>query len=75
MSRKVTAAARTHQARYEYLFMRPDGDQLREIARLVEAGVIKPLIDEVFPLAQVREALARAESGRVTGKVVIKVSG
>jgi alcohol dehydrogenase len=74
MSRKVTAAARDHDARFEYLFMRADGEQLAEIARLVERGVIKPLIERVFPLAQVREALAHSESGRATGKVVIAVA-
>jgi NADPH:quinone reductase-like Zn-dependent oxidoreductase len=74
MSRKATAAARRHNARYEYLFMRPDGEQLREITRLVESGDIKPLVDKVFPLEQVRDALAYSESGRATGKVVIKVA-
>jgi NADPH:quinone reductase-like Zn-dependent oxidoreductase len=74
MSRKATAAARRHNARYEYLFMRADGEQLREITRLVESGVIKPLVDRVFPLEQVRDALAYSESGRATGKVVIKVA-
>jgi NADPH:quinone reductase-like Zn-dependent oxidoreductase len=74
MSRKATGAARRHDARYEYLFSRADGAQLREITRLVESGVIKPLVDKVFPLEQVRDALAYSESGRATGKVVIKVA-
>ena len=74
MSRKATAAARRHNARYEYLFMRADGGQLREITRLVEGGVIRPLVDKVFPLQQVRDALAYSESGRATGKVVITVA-
>lgn len=74
MSRKATAAARDHNARFEYLFMRADGEQLGGIARLVEGGVIKPLVDRVFPLEQVRDALAYSESGRATGKVVIGVA-
>jgi NADPH:quinone reductase-like Zn-dependent oxidoreductase len=74
MSRKATAAARRHRARYEYLFMRADGAQLSEITRLVERGAIKPLVDKLFPLEQVRDALAYSESGRATGKVVIQVS-
>jgi len=73
MSRKAMAAARARGARYEYLFMRADGEQLRQIAALVEAGTIKPVIDKVFPLQQVREALAYSESGRATGKVVLQV--
>jgi alcohol dehydrogenase len=74
MSRKAMTASRAHDARYEYLFMRADGEQLRLITRLVESGAIKPVIDKVFPLDRVRDALAYSESGRVTGKVVIGVS-
>lgn len=74
MSRKAMAAARRHNARYEYLFMRADGGQLREITRLVEGGVIRPLVDKVFSLEQVRDALAYSESGRAAGKVVVTVT-
>jgi alcohol dehydrogenase len=74
LSRKATAAAREHKARYEYFFVRADGEQLKEITRLVESGAIKPVVDKVFPLEQVRDALAYSESGRATGKVVIKVA-
>jgi alcohol dehydrogenase len=73
LSRKVTAAAREHHARYEYFFVRADGEQLKEITRLVESGAIKPVVDKVFSLEQVRDALAYSESGRATGKVVVKV--
>ena len=73
LSRKTLAAARKHKARYEYFFVHADGEQLREIARLVEIGAITPLVDKVFRLEEVRDALAYSESGRATGKVVIKV--
>jgi alcohol dehydrogenase len=73
LSRKTLAAARKHKARYEYFFVHADGEQLREIARLVERGAITPLVDKVFRLDEVRDALAYSESGRATGKVVIKV--
>jgi NADPH:quinone reductase-like Zn-dependent oxidoreductase len=73
LSRKTLAAARKHKARYEYFFVRADGEQLRDIARLVERGAITPLVDKVFRLDEVRDALAYSESGRATGKVVIKV--
>jgi NADPH:quinone reductase-like Zn-dependent oxidoreductase len=73
LSRKTLAAARTHRARYVYFFVDADGERLREIAQLVESGAITPLVDKVFPLAEVRDALAYSESGRATGKVVIKV--
>jgi NADPH:quinone reductase-like Zn-dependent oxidoreductase len=73
MSRKAMAAARKRGARFEYLFMRADGEQLRQIGALVGNGRIRPVIDRVFPLSAVRDALAYSESGRATGKVVIRV--
>lgn len=74
LSRKVTAAARRCNARFEYLLMHADGEQLAEIARLVESGAIRSLVEKVFPLDQVRDALAHCEAGRTTGKVVIQVA-
>jgi NADPH:quinone reductase-like Zn-dependent oxidoreductase len=59
--------------RYEYLFMRANGEQLKQITQLVESGAIKPVVDKVFPLDEVRDALAYSESGRATGKVVIRL--
>ncbi|HEU4994721.1 MAG TPA: zinc-binding dehydrogenase [Gemmatimonadaceae bacterium] len=73
LSRKALAAARRHKARYDYFFVRADGEQLRAITRLVESGAIAPLIDKVFRLEEARDALAYSQSGRATGKVVIKV--
>ena len=53
--------------------MHPDGEQLRRITTLVEAGTIQPVIDRVFPFAQTADALAHVETGRAKGKVVIRM--
>lgn len=58
---------------YSFLFMKASGQQLREIARLVEAGAIRPVIDRVVPFESTNEALAYVASGRAKGKVVIKM--
>ena len=71
MMRKVTRLAREKPARFEYLFMRPDGAQLAEIASLLEGGAIRPVLDRTFPFAETKEALAYVASGRVVGKVVV----
>jgi NADPH:quinone reductase-like Zn-dependent oxidoreductase len=73
MTRKVTAAARKRRARFEYLFMRADGEQLAKITALVEQGILQPVLDRTYPLAQVKDALAYSESGRATGKIVLEV--
>jgi alcohol dehydrogenase len=53
--------------------MKASGDQLQRIAALVDAGVVRPVLDKVFPFHSTNEALAYVETGRARGKVVIKV--
>ena len=40
----------------------------------IEAGRIKVVLDKVFPLERVKEALAYSQTGRARGKVVLSVS-
>nr|WP_315196755.1 NADP-dependent oxidoreductase [uncultured Flavobacterium sp.] len=58
---------------FMFLFMRAEGKQLDQITQLIEAGIIKPVIDKVFPFEQTNEALTYVETGRSRGKVVIKI--
>jgi len=60
-------------ATFSFLFMKASGDQLRQIATLIEAGAVRPVLDKVFPFESTNEALAYVETGRAKGKVVIKV--
>jgi NADPH:quinone reductase-like Zn-dependent oxidoreductase len=59
--------------RLQGVFMHPDGQQLAEIARLIDSGRIRPIIDRSFPLEQAKEALLYSKSGRAKGKIVINV--
>lgn len=72
-NRTSTKLAREGGVNFKYLFMHPSGEQLRDIAKLIESGAIKPLIDKVFDLDHLRDALAYSESGRVVGKVVVEI--
>jgi len=46
---------------------------LRQLARIVEAGALTPVLDETnFTLAEANDAHARLESGQAMGKVVIE---
>lgn len=58
---------------FSFLFMKASGDQLRKITALVDAGVVRPVLDKIFPFHSTNEALAYVETGRARGKVVIKV--
>ena len=75
MSYKIRHAARKNASLYEFMFARPDGDQLTKIGRLLDDGHIRPVIDRVFPFDQAKEALSYLEEGRAKGKVVVKISG
>jgi alcohol dehydrogenase len=74
LNRKVNRLARTRRVRFEYLFMRASGEQLETLGALVEQGVIKPILDKIFPLDAAAEAISYVESGRAVGKVVIRVN-
>jgi alcohol dehydrogenase len=58
---------------FGFLFMRADGAQLREITSLIDRGVIRPVMDRVFPFDQTKDAVDYVEGGRAKGKVVVKV--
>jgi alcohol dehydrogenase len=73
MSRKVYAASAEAGAAYCWFFTEPNGEQLREIAGLVDRGAIKPVIDREFAFEQLPDALTYLEAGRARGKVVLRV--
>lgn len=74
LSRKIIRQARKRGAEYAFLFVHPDGLQLAEIGKLLDAGHIQPVIDKVFPFDQTREALSYLEQGRAKGKVVVQLA-
>ena len=71
LSRKIRRLARRNRATYSFLFMRADGSQLREITALVDAGVLRPVIDRVFDFTDTVAALKYVDTGRAKGKVVL----
>ncbi len=73
LSRKVRKQAKQLGVDYSFLFMNANGKQLEEIGSMIEADIIRPVIDKVFPFEQTNDAMAYVESGRTKGKVVIKV--
>lgn len=73
MSRKVNARAARRGVRYSFMFVQPDGATLAEIAALVDAGSLSPVIDRTFPFAQSPAAFWYLAQGHAKGKVVIEL--
>lgn len=49
------------------------GEQLAEMAQSAESGHLAPTVSQVFPLAEAKEAHRLSESGRVRGKLVLRI--
>ncbi|MEV8174413.1 NADP-dependent oxidoreductase [Microbacterium sp. NPDC079176] len=72
LSRKVRAQAKRLGVAYTFLFMRASGEQLRQIAELVDAGAIRPIVGRVLPFEEAADGIASLTRGGIRGKVVIR---
>jgi NADPH:quinone reductase-like Zn-dependent oxidoreductase len=73
LSYRIKKKAKRHRVSYSFLFMRASGDQLHEITSLFDSGIIRPVVDRVFPFESIKEAMIYVENGRSKGKVIVKV--
>jgi NADPH:quinone reductase-like Zn-dependent oxidoreductase len=55
------------------ILVHPDGDELAEIAKLIDAGTLKPHVSAVVPLAEAKRAHEMSETGHTRGKIVLEV--
>ncbi|MHA8097816.1 NADP-dependent oxidoreductase [Aquirufa aurantiipilula] len=73
ISSKIRKQAKKLNVEYSFLFMKANGKQLAEISNLIESGAIRPVIDKIYPIDQLNEAMDYVSNGRTKGKVVVKV--
>lgn len=60
-------------ATYHFVFSRQSSSKLDALTRLIERGLVVPQVGLEFPLEDVARAHARAEEGRMKGKIVLRV--
>ena len=51
----------------------PSGAQLAEIAHLIDSRKLKPIVERILPLVEVRRAHELSQSGHTRGKIVLRV--
>lgn len=59
--------------RSAYVFVQPNAVQLARIAGLIDAGKVKPVVENVFPLHEAAKAHDAVQGGHTRGKVVLRV--
>lgn len=74
LSLGIRRQAKRHGVDFSFLFMQPNASQLRDITTLLESGVVRPVVDKLFPFVATNEAVQYVESGRAKGKVVVQAS-
>lgn len=65
--------ARKRNIQASYVFVRPDGGQLKTIAGLIDAGKVVPPHIKEYPISEIQKALNELKQGHVQGKIVINI--
>lgn len=61
------------QVRSAHILVSPNAAELAQIAALIDAGTIKPVVSQTLALAEARHAHELSETGHTRGKIVLRV--
>jgi NADPH:quinone reductase-like Zn-dependent oxidoreductase len=59
--------------RQAVVVLQPSATQLAELAQLVDAGQLRPVVETVLPLSEARRAHELSQTGHTRGKIVLRV--
>ena len=59
--------------RAAFVWSQPNGNELAEIAALIDSGNLKIVLDRILPLSEARRAHELSQSGHARGKIVLRV--
>lgn len=71
VSPRPTQQSPRDDVRFVWFIVEPNGEQLRQIGALLDAGRIRPIVAQVLPLAEARRAFEEAANGHARGKIVL----
>lgn len=70
---KYERKAKKQNVEYRFIFVRSDGEQLKEVTKIIEDNNIVPAIHPtIFTIESVNEALKLVANGRPKGKVIVR---
>lgn len=71
LNEQVTSKAESKGVKGYFILVQSSGEDMKQIASLLERGAVKPHVSKVFPFEQMREAHLEQETGRTVGKIVV----
>ncbi|OJZ05760.1 NADP-dependent oxidoreductase [Sphingobacterium sp. 40-24] len=71
LNEDVTSKAESKGVNGYFILVQSSGEDMKQIASLLESGVVKPHVSKSFPFEQMRAAHLEQETGRTVGKIVI----
>jgi len=69
----TTGTVSDPRSREAFMLVRADGQQLALLGRMIDAGELRVFLESVYPLENAREAYARAQEGKMRGKIALSV--
>ena len=73
LNEAVTEKAKAKGINGYFILVQSDGEDMKQIASLLEKGQIKASIEQIFPFAEMKQAHLQQETGRTVGKIVVKI--
>ncbi|WP_326984242.1 NADP-dependent oxidoreductase [Chryseobacterium sp. MYb264] len=71
LNEEVTSKAQSKGVKGYFILVQSSGEDMKQIASLLERRAVKPHVSKIFPFEQMREAHLEQETGRTVGKIVV----
>jgi oxidoreductase, zinc-binding len=66
--------AKKRNQEYHFIFVQSSGEQLSEIAKVLEENQIRPSIDGIYSFEDIAKALVKVDKGSSRGKTIVEIS-
>lgn len=71
LNETITEKAKAKGVNGYFILVKSDGEDMKQIASLLEKGQIKAFVEQVFPFDEMKQAHLQVETGRTVGKIVV----
>lgn len=72
--RSFNNMAKKRNQEYHFIFVQSSGEQLSEIAKVLEENQIRPSIDSIYSFEDIAKALVKVDKGSSRGKTIVEIS-